>query len=113
MGQPSSFRLEPIVGFVLVGDEGTYENGLGASSYRGYYPLTWVAGVMFGVDCRIGGRRLAFSPGLRFTFAGVPIGEDCLILRSGEPECRHDAERWKYGHPQWTYRPSVALRVDF
>jgi len=113
VGDASGFRLEPIAGVVLVGDEGTYENGLGASSYRGYHPLDWVAGVLFGVDFRIGGRRLAFTPGLRFAFAGVPTGVDCLILRSGEAECRDDAERWKYGHPRWTYRPSVALRVDF
>lgn len=112
VGRSSSFRLEPIAGVVFVGDEGTYERGLGVSSSRGYYPLEWVPGVMFGVDVRIGGRRLAFAPGLRFAFTGVPTGVDCLILRSGEPRC-DDGQRWKYGHPQWTYRPSVALRVDF
>ena len=111
--QPT-FHIEPIAGIVFVGDEGTYESAPGPRAVsRGYYPLDWVPGVMFGVDFRIGGRHVAFSPGFRFAFAGVPTGEDCFITFSGEPECREGAERWKYLHPQWTRRPSVALRVDF
>lgn len=111
---PSKFRIEPIGGVVLIGDEGTYEHTFRSEfSSRGYYPVDWVPGVMFGVDFRIGGRRLAFTPGLRFTFTGVPTGEDCLINRSGEPDCREDAQRWMFLYPQWTQRPSVALRVNF
>jgi len=110
---PSQFRVEPIAGIVFVGDEGTYEHTLGPSSSRGYYPLDWVPGVMFGVDFRIGGRRVAFTPGVRFTYSAIPTGEDCVITFSGQPNCRDDAERWRYLYPQWTRRPSVALRVDF
>jgi hypothetical protein len=111
---PSRFRIEPIAGAVLVGDEGTYQTTFrSVFSSRGYYPVDWVPGVMFGMDFRIGGRRVAFTPGLRFAFTGVPTGEDCLIGRSGEPDCREDAQRWMFLYPQWTQRPSVALRVDF
>ena len=113
-GRSSTLRFEPIAGVVFVGDEGTYEAALGPSSYRGYYPLDWVPGVMFGADLRIGGRRIAFTPGVRFAFTGVPTGQDCLInSRSGQPECSEDAQRWMFLHPRWTRRPSVALRVDF
>jgi hypothetical protein len=112
---PSVFRVEPIAGVVLVGDEGTYERTLGPPpGYRGYYPLAWVAGAMFGVDFRIGGRRVAVTPGLRFAFSGVPTGQDCAISNlSGQAECFEDAERWEFLHPRWTTRPSIALRVDF
>jgi len=110
----SNFRIEPIGGVVLVGDEGTYESLFRSEfSYRGYYPVDWVPGVMFGVDLRIGGRRVAFTPGIRFTYSAVPTGEDCVITFSGQPNCREDAERWQYLYPQWTRRPSIALRVDF
>ena len=110
----STLRLEPIAGLVLVGDEGTYEAALGSSGYRGYFPLDWVPGVMFGVDFRIGGRHIAFTPGVRFAFTGIPTGQDCVISnRSGQPECLDDAPRWRFLHPQWTQRPSIALRVDF
>ena len=110
----SRFRIEPIAGVVLVGDEGTYEHLFrSVFSSRGYYPLDWVPGVMFGLDFRIGGRRVAVTPGLRFAFTGIPTGRDCVIILSGEPLCREDAERWQYKHPQWTQRPSVALRVNF
>ena len=113
-GGASKFRIEPIAGVVLVGDEGTYEHLFrSVFSSRGTYPLDWVPGVMFGVDFRIGGRRLAFTPGIRFAFTGIPTGRDCVIAFSGEPLCREDAERWRYRHPQWTRRPSLALRVDF
>jgi hypothetical protein len=114
----STFGVEPIVGLVLVGDQGTYENTHGSAfgtenRYSGYYPIDWVHGVMFGVDFRIGGRRLAFTPGLRFAFTNVPTGQDCVVLSSGGAECRDDAERWKYRHPRWTLRPAAALRVVF
>jgi hypothetical protein len=113
-GPSAAVRLEPIAGVVLLGDEGTYEATLGSSGYRGYYPLDWVPGVMFGVDLRIGGRQIAFTPGVRFAFTGVPTGRDCLISnRSGQAECFEDAQRWMFLHPQWTRRPSVAVRVDF
>jgi hypothetical protein len=111
---PSTFRIEPIGGVVLVGDEGTYQTTLrSVFSSRGYYPLDWVPGVMFGVDFRIGGSRVAITPGLRYAFTAVPAGEDCVIAFSGEPLCREDAQRWMFLHPRWTQRPSVALRVDF
>ena len=109
----STFRLEPIGGIVLLGDEGTYEASLGSSSYRGYYPLDWVLGVMVGLDLRVGGSRVAITPGFRLAFTGVPTGRDCFITRSSEADCREGAQRWKYLHPQWTQRPSVALRVAF
>jgi hypothetical protein len=113
LGQ-EQFRVEPIAGLVLVGDEGTYQHTFrSVLSTRGYYPLDWVPGVMFGVDFRIGGRRVAFTPGFRVAFTGVPTGTDCIIGFSGEPVCSEDAQRWSFLHPQWTMRPSVALRVDF
>ena len=117
-GRSSPLRVEPIVGLVLVGDEGTYVNTYGSpfgteTRYRGYYPIDWVRGVMGGVDFRIGGRRIAFTPGFRFAFTEVPTGEDCLRRPSGDSECRDESERWKYRHPQWTFRPAAALRVVF
>jgi hypothetical protein len=107
----SNFRVEPIAGIVLVGDEGTFSSFSGDS--RGYFPLAWVPGLMFGVDFYIGGRRLAFTPGLRFALTGVPRGAHCAISFSGTPECHEEAERWKWHHPGWTQRPSAALRVNF
>jgi hypothetical protein len=113
-GLSSRVRVEPIGAIVLVGDEGTYESTFrSAFSHRGYYPVDWVPGVMFGVDFRIGGRHVAVIPGIRFAFSGVPTGTDCVITVSGEPYCREEAQRWQYLHPQWTQRPSLALRVDF
>jgi hypothetical protein len=107
----SSVRVEPIAGFALVGDEGTFSSFRG--DRRGYFPRAWVPGVMFGLDVRIGGRRVAITPGLRFAFTGVPTGTECGIGVSGTAVCRDEAERWKYHHPRWTQRPAVALRVDF
>ena len=114
----STFGVEPAAALVLVGDEGTYENTHGSpfgteTRYSGYYPIKWVTGIMVGVDFRIGGRRLAVTPGVRFAFADVLTGQDCLVLSSGGTECRDDAERWKYRHPRWTLRPAAALRVVF
>ena len=111
LGRASAFRVEPVAGIVFVGDEGTYSSFSGES--HGYFPLDWVPGLMFGVDFRIGGDRLALTPGLRFAFTGVPTGEVCDFGYSGTPLCREDAERWRYHHPRWTQRPSVALRVNF
>jgi hypothetical protein len=111
LGRPSTFRVEPIAGLVLVGDEGTFSSFTG--SYRGYYPVDWVPGILFGVDFRIGGRRLAISPGLRFAFTGVPMGTQCVIGFSGAPLCDDGAQRWQSYHPRWTQRPAVALRVNF
>jgi hypothetical protein len=107
----SNFRVEPTAGIVLVGDEGTFSSFSG--DRRGYFPLAWVPGVMFGMNFRIGGRRLAFIPGLRFAFTGVPRGAECDISFSGTPVCREGAERWQYHHPRWTQRPDVALSVNF
>jgi hypothetical protein len=113
-GLRSGFGVEPIAGLALAGDEGTYEATFrSAFAYRGYYPVDWVTGVMLGVDFRIGGGRLAFTPGLRFAFTDVPTGEDCLVLPSGGAECRDVAERWQFDHPRWTLRPAAALRVVF
>ena len=111
--QAATVGLEPIAGVVLLGDEGTYVAGLGASSSRGYYPLVWVPGVMFGADIRIGRDRVAFIAGLRFAYTAVPTGSDCVMTFSGRPECFGDGQRWQYHHPQWTQRPSAALRVSF
>jgi hypothetical protein len=107
----SNFRVEPIAGIVLVGDEGTFSSFSG--DRRGYFPLAWIPGVMFGMDFRIGGRHLAFTPGIRFAFTGVPSGAGCDIAFSGTPVCREEAERWQYHHPRWTQRPAVALSVNF
>jgi hypothetical protein len=111
LGRLSNLRVEPIAGMVLVGDEGTFSSFSGES--RGYFPLDWVPGIMFGVDFRIGGRHLAFTPGLRWAFTGVPTGEVCDFGYSGTPLCREGAERWQYHHPRWTQRPSVGVRVNF
>jgi hypothetical protein len=108
---PSHFRVEPVAGIALVGDEGTFSSFSGES--RGYFPLNWVPGIMAGVDLRIGGRRVAFTPGLRFAFTAVPTGDVCVFGNAGTPLCREDAERWRYFHPRWTRRPSLALRVNF
>lgn len=102
--------IEPVAGIVLIGTEGTFSSFSGDS--RGYFPLAWTPGLMFGVDFRIGGRRVAVVPGVRFAFAGVPNGERCLIGYSGQPLCGED-ERWDYYYPQWTQRPSLSLRVNF
>jgi len=117
---PSAFRIQPIAGIVLVGDEGTYENtyrsffaNVAATVIRGYYPTDWVPGVMLGVDFHVGSRRLALTPGFRLAFTGVPTGVDCFFDQSSNPECREGAERWSYLHPQWTRRPSIALKVAF
>jgi hypothetical protein len=110
-GRRSSFGVEPIAGIVLVGDEGTFASFSGQS--RGYFPVAWIPGIMFGVDFRLGGRRLALTPGLRIAYTGVPTGEECAITISGTAVCREDAERWKYYHPRWTLRPAAALRVNF
>ena len=107
----SIFRVEPVAGIVFVGNEGTYSSFSGES--RGYYPLAWNPGLMFGVDLRIGGGRIAFVPGVRFAFTGVPKGEDCFIGYSGQPLCRDDQLRWEYLYPKWTQRPSLSVGVTF
>ena len=107
----SAVRVEPVAGIVLVGNEGTYSSFSGAS--RGYFPVAWNPGVMFGVDVRLGGRHFAVVPGIRFTFTGVPVGTDCIIGFSGAPLCTEDQPRWQYYYPRWTQRPSVALGVTF
>jgi hypothetical protein len=109
-----TFGVEPIAGLALAGDEGTYEATFRSTfSHRGYYPIDWVTGVMFGADFRIGSGRVAFTPGFRVAFTGVPTGQDCLILPSGGSECRDEAQRWEFRHPRWTLRPAAALRVVF
>jgi hypothetical protein len=107
----SKFHAEPVAGLVLVGDEGTFSSFSGDS--RGYFSLDWVPGLVFGVDFHIGGRRLAFTPGLRFAFTGVPTGAQCQVNSSGSPVCQEGVERWEWYHPRWTHRPSAALRVNF
>jgi hypothetical protein len=111
LGRLSTVHVEPLAGFVIVGDEGTYSTFSGES--RGYFPLDWVPGIVVGVDVRIGGHRLAFTPGVRFAFSGVPTGEVCDFGFSGTPLCRDGAQRWQYHHPRWTERPSLGLRVNF
>ena len=108
---PWVVRVEPVAGIVLVGNEGTFSSFSGQSS--GYFPLAWNPGIVFGVDFRIGGRRLAFVPGLRFVFTGVPNGTQCIIGYSGEPLCTEEEPRWSYHYPWWTQRPSVAMGVSF
>lgn len=106
----SNFGIEPVAGIVWVGTEGTFSSFSGDA--RGYFPLAWTPGLMFGADLRIGGRRVAVVPGVRFAFTGVPNGERCVIGFSGQPLC-DEGERWDYYHPQWTQRPSVSVRVNF
>jgi hypothetical protein len=108
---PSAVHVEPVAGIVLVGNEGTFSSFSGES--RGYFPLAWNAGIVLGADFRIGGRHLAFVPGLRFVFTGVPNGTQCVIGFSGEPLCREGEPRWEWHYPRWTQRPSVTLGVHF
>ena len=106
----SNVGIEPVAGAVLVGNEGTFSSFSGDD--RGYFPLAWTPGLMFGVDLRIGGRRVAVVPGVRFAFTGAPNGERCVIGFSGQPLCG-EGDRWDYYYPQWTQRPSLSLRVKF
>ena len=108
---PSAVHIEPVAGIVLVGNEGTFSSFSGES--RGYFSLAWNPGIMFGADFRIGGRRLAFVPGLRFAFTGVPNGERCIISFSGQPLCSEGEPRWEWHYPRWTLLPSLALGVTF
>ena len=108
---PSAVRIEPVAGIALVGNEGTFSSFSGES--RGYFPLAWNPGIVFGADFRIGGRHLAFVPGFRFVFTGVPKGTQCFIGFSGEPLCSEEVPRWEFHYPRWTHRPSVALGVHF
>ena len=107
----SVFRVEPVAGIVFVGDKGTVSSFSGDA--RGYYPLAWNPGVMFGVDVRIGGRRVAIVPGIRFALTGVPHGDACTLGYSGQPICEDDQPRWEYLYPKWTNRPSLAIGVTF
>jgi hypothetical protein len=108
---PSAVHVEPVAGIVLVGNEGTFSSLSG--DFRGYFPLAWNPGIVFGADFRIGGRHLAFVPGLRFMFSGVPNGTQCIIGFSGEPLCGQREPRWQGQYPRWTQRPSVTLGVNF
>jgi hypothetical protein len=108
---PSAVHVEPVAGIVLVGNEGTFSSFSG--DFRGYFPLAWNPGIVFGADFRIGGRHLAVVPGLRFVFTGVPNGTTCIIGFSGQPLCARQEPRWEGPYPQWTQRPSVTLGVNF
>ena len=108
---PSAVHVEPVAGFVLVGTEGTFSSFTG--SFRGYFPLAWNPGLMFGADVRIGGRHVALVPGLRFVFTGVPNVTECIIGFAGEPLCAQQERQWEGQYPQWTQRPSVTLGVNF
>ena len=108
---PSAVHVEPVAGLVLVGNEGTFSSFSG--DFRGYFPLAWNAGVVFGADFRIGGRHVAFVPGLRFVFTGVPNGTQCIIGFSGQPLCEQREHRWEGLYPRWTQWPSVTLGVNF
>ena len=50
---------------------------------------------MMGVDLRIGGRHVAFLPGFRATFAAA--------AGAFYPDY----------YPRWTYRPALAVGVNF
>jgi hypothetical protein len=108
---PFAVHIEPVAGIALVGNEGTFASFSGES--RGYYPLAWNPGIAFGADVRVGGRRLAFVPGFRFVFTGVPNGTTCDIGFTGEPLCRQGEPRWEWHYPRWTQGLSLALGVNF
>ena len=108
---PFVVRAEPVAAVAFVGSEGTFSSFSGDA--RGYFPRAWHPGVVFGADFRIGGRRLAVVPGLRFMFTNVPDGTECLIGFSGEPLCSEESSPWQWHYPRWTQLPSVTLRVSF
>jgi hypothetical protein len=108
---PSAVHVEPFAGIVLVGSEATFSSFSG--DFRGYLPLAWNPGIVFGADVRIGGRHVAFVPGLRFVFTGVPKGTVCIIGFSGQSLCAEQEPRWQGPYPRWTQRLSVALGVNF
>ena len=100
----SAVRVEPVGGVVFIREEASGEDfryrltstGLVLdSSTKWSDPPEWTTGLMMGVDLRIGGRHVAFLPGLRATFAGA-TGRFYPDL-----------------YPRWTYRPALAVGVNF
>jgi hypothetical protein len=123
----SALTVEPVGGIVFVRGDVTFEGFRFQTRFsggqavtevvptgNGYVELDWNPGLMFGVDVRIGGQRLAFVPGVRFAFTGVPDGSTCVIGFAGDPICSESGEPYLPGfYPRWTQRPSVALAVNF
>jgi hypothetical protein len=119
--------LEPVGGIVFVRGRVTFEDFRFQTTFPGGQPVTelvpsgsgyveldWTPGVMFGLDVRIGGPRLAVVPGLRFAFTGIPNGSRCVIGFAGDPICSGSEQQFFDGfYPRWTQRPSVALAISF
>ena len=124
----SALTVEPVGGIVFVRGDVTFE-GFQFQTTRlsggqavtelvptgnGYVELDWHPGLMFGVDVRIGGQRLAVVPGVRFAFTGIPDGSTCVIGFRGDAICSESGKPYfPRFYPRWTQRPSVALAVNF
>jgi len=126
----SAVRVEPLGGLVFVREQASGESftyrvspdfssrEVSSSSEWNVEPeWEWRPGVMFGVDLRIGGRHVAFVPGLRATFATVqPESRICTVSRppySPDPRCQRGSPFQYDYYPRWTYRPALSLGLSF
>ena len=119
-------RVEPVGGVVLTLHE---DASVDTSQYRptpsgrelvsstiGYADLAWHLGFMFGADLRIGGRHLAFVPGVRIAYTNVTHGTSYVRGFSGDLVNLGDRDMSSIfggGYPKWTQRATLSLSMSF
>ena len=89
-------RVEPTAGLVLTRSKEAVSPNLAADQRPAWSPAMWHPGLMLGADLRIGGRHVAFLPGVR-------------VYVSLEP----NATQWDVNYPGTTLRPSLAISAGF
>ena len=112
-----TIRVEPVVGMVLTypqAESQTRTVALGPTPAPPVdgptvtHQLETSAGLVVGVDVRLGNRRVAIVPSFRVADIGVSHGK-----YDETSERREISAIYPGGYPRWSIRSGVALRVDF